>query len=447
MKIKHILCAFLIFGCLLQNFAQTLSLDSCQQLVLQNNAMMKNAQLDVLVAQQVKNQVLTKFFPNISAMAGGYHALNPLIEYGIKDVNNAEARQMLYNAYAEYGAAIGLPNSISMCENGLVVGATAIQPVFMGGQIVNGNRLAKVGVQAAELQSQLTREELLQQTEESYWLVVSLYEKKKTLEQALIFLDTLYRDVTTAHDAGLVTQNEELKVVLKQNELKSNLLQVNNGIVLSSMALCQMVGIDYDENLRLSDTLNDNIIKDIQSCDATTAVFHRKETQLLDIQVKAEELKKKMTIGESLPQVLVGLGASYGNLVFDRNKFNGIAFATLQIPLTNWWESSYKIKQQNLMIQKAENQKNDLTQKMMLETRQAWNNAVEAAEQIQLMRNTVTDAKVNLNTSTVNYKAGLTPISDLLEAQTLYRQSQDQYTDALISYKLKLAHYHTLTAQ
>lgn len=447
MKIKHIFCAFLIFGCLLQNFAQTLSLDSCQQLVLQNNAMMKNAQLDVLVAQQVKNQVLTKFFPNISAMAGGYHALNPLIEYGIKDVNNAEARQMLYNAYAEYGAAIGLPNSISMCENGLVVGATAIQPVFMGGQIVNGNRLAKVGVQAAELQSQLTREELLQQTEESYWLVVSLYEKKKTLEHALIFLDTLYRDVTTAHNAGLVTQNEELKVVLKQNELKSNLLQVNNGIVLSSMALCQMVGIDYDENLRLSDTLNDNIIKDIQSCDATTAVFHRKETQLLDIQVKAEELKKKMTIGESLPQVLVGLGASYGNLVFDRNKFNGIAFATLQIPLTNWWESSYKIKQQNLMIQKAENQKNDLTQKMMLETRQAWNNAVEAAEQIQLMRNTVTNAKVNLNTSTVNYKAGLTPISDLLEAQTLYRQSQDQYTDALISYKLKLAHYHTLTAQ
>lgn len=447
MKIKHIFCAFLIFGCLLQNFAQTLSLDSCQQLVLQNNAMMKNAQLDVLVAQQVKNQVLTKFFPNISAMAGGYHALNPLIEYGIKDVNNAEARQMLYNAYAEYGAAIGLPNSISMCENGLVVGATAIQPVFMGGQIVNGNRLAKVGVQAAELQSQLTREELLQQTEESYWLVVSLYEKKKTLEQALIFLDTLYRDVTTAHNAGLVTQNEELKVVLKQNELKSNLLQVNNGIVLSSMALCQMVGIDYDENLRLSDTLNDNIIKDIQSCDATTAVSHRKETQLLDIQVKAEELKKKMTIGESLPQVLVGLGASYGNLVFDRNKFNGIAFATLQIPLTNWWESSYKIKQQNLMIQKAENQKNDLTQKMMLETRQAWNNAVEAAEQIQLMRNTVTNAKVNLNTSTVNYKAGLTPISDLLEAQTLYRQSQDQYTDALISYKLKLAHYHTLTAQ
>lgn len=447
MKIKHIFCAFLISGCLLQNFAQTLSLDSCQQLVLQNNAMMKNAQLDVLVAQQVKNQVLTKFFPNISAMAGGYHALNPLIEYGIKDVNNAEARQMLYNAYAEYGAAIGLPNSISMCENGLVVGATAIQPVFMGGQIVNGNRLAKVGVQAAELQSQLTREELLQQTEESYWLVVSLYEKKKTLEQALIFLDTLYRDVTTAHNAGLVTQNEELKVVLKQNELKSNLLQVNNGIVLSSMALCQMVGIDYDENLRLSDTLNDNIIKDIQSCDATTAVSHRKETQLLDIQVKAEELKKKMTIGESLPQVLVGLGASYGNLVFDRNKFNGIAFATLQIPLTNWWESSYKIKQQNLMIQKAENQKNDLTQKMMLETRQAWNNAVEAAEQIQLMRNTVTNAKVNLNTSSVNYKAGLTPISDLLEAQTLYRQSQDQYTDALISYKLKLAHYHTLTAQ
>lgn len=446
MKIKNILCFLLICTCLMQNFAQSLSLDSCQHLVLQNNATAKNAQLDVLAAKEVKNQVLTKFFPNISALAGGYYALNPLIEYGISDINNAEARQALYNAYAEYGATMGLPNSISLCKDGMIVGASAIQPVFMGGQIVNGNKLAKVGVEAAELQKQLTQQQLLQQTEEAYWLVVSLYEKKETVEQALVFLDTLYRDVTSARSAGLVTQNEELKVVLKQNELKSNLLQINNGIILASMALCQMVGIEYTDTLHLSDTLNDDIVKSLQACDASTAVAQRKETQLLNIQVKAEELKKKITIGETLPHLMVGIGASYGNIFFDRSKFNGLAFATLKIPLTDWWESAYKIKQQQLMIQKAENQKDDLTQKMMLETRQAWNNVMEAAEQIQLMKSTIQDAELNLSTSSVNYKAGMIPLSDLLEAQTLLRQAQSQYIDALISYKIKSAHYKTLTS-
>ena len=90
----------------------------------------ENATLDVLVARQVRQQVLTKYFPNVSALAGGYYALNPLVEFGIDDIGNAEARQWLHNMYAEYGAALGLPNSLSMCEKGYTVGVTAVQPVL-----------------------------------------------------------------------------------------------------------------------------------------------------------------------------------------------------------------------------------------------------------------------------------------------------------------------------
>ena len=212
MKIKP----FIIFLALLLPIAvlsaQPLSLDSCKSMALRNNATVKNAALDVLVARQVRQQVLTKYFPNVSALAGGYYALNPLVEFGIDDIGNAEARQWLHNMYAEYGAALGLPNSLSMCEKGYTVGVTAVQPVFMGGQIVNGSRLAKLGEEAATLQQELTCDKLLQQVEETYWLVVSLQDKKQTIEQAMVFLDTLDRDVTAAFNAGLVTQNDKLKV-------------------------------------------------------------------------------------------------------------------------------------------------------------------------------------------------------------------------------------------
>lgn len=440
---KHIITVMLL--CLAMPFAsaQSLSLDSCKSLALQNNVAVKNAALDVLAARKVQNQVLTKYFPNISVVAGGYQTLNPLIEFGIEDVKNAEARQMLYNMYAEYGATMGLPNSISLCEKGMTVGATAIQPVFMGGQIVNGSKLAKVGVEAAELQNELTREKLVQQTEEGYWLVVSLQEKKKTLQQAMVFLDTLYRDVSAAKEAGLVTQNDQLKVVLKQNEFKSNMLKVNNGIVLATMALCQVIGVEYSENLQLTDVIEEYPFE-LEEKDAASAVSRRKESQLLNLNVRAEQLKKKITIGETLPHIMVGAGASYGNLILDRYKFNGLAFATVQVPLTNWWETAYKIQQQKIMIQKAENDRNDLTQKMMLEVQQAWNNLAEAANQIELMKVTVQDAELNAQTSLVNYQAGLVSISELLEAQTLYRQAQDQLVDAQISFKIKWARYQTL---
>ena len=77
----------------------SLSLDSCKALTRRNNVVVRNAELDVQAAREVKKQALTKYFPNVSGVALGYHALNPLIEYGIGDVKNAEAREMLYNWY------------------------------------------------------------------------------------------------------------------------------------------------------------------------------------------------------------------------------------------------------------------------------------------------------------------------------------------------------------
>ena len=86
-----------------------LSLDSCKALALRNNLEIKNAALDVEAAQEVKKQAFTKYFPNVSVIAGGYYAAKPLFEYGIDDIENANARQWLHNLYYEYGAAIGLP--------------------------------------------------------------------------------------------------------------------------------------------------------------------------------------------------------------------------------------------------------------------------------------------------------------------------------------------------
>lgn len=424
--------------------AQQLSVDSCKALALRNNAAVKNADLDVQAAEEVKKQAFTKYFPNVSALAGGYYALKPLVEYGIDDIRNATARQWLHNLYFEYGAAIGLPDKLSLFENGVMVGAAVVQPVYMGGQIVNGNRLAKVGVEAAELQQQLTQEKLLLQVEENYWLVVSLMEKRKTLRQALVFLDTLHRDATVAAEAGLISPNDSLKVVLKQHEMQSNLLKVNNGIQLATMALCQMIGIEYSDNLILTDTFEDTSNRLYSMSDAITAVQNRKESQLLDLQVSAGELKKKMAIGEALPHLMVGASASYGNLVFDRYTANGLAFATLQVPLTGWWESSHKMKQQDILIQKAENERIDLTQKMVLETQQAWFNVQEANSQVLLSETAVRDAETNWQSSQVNYQAGLIPISELLEAQTLYRQAQDQLIDAKISYRTALLRYRML---
>lgn len=416
---------------------QPLSLDSCLKAAIARNATIENARLDVLAAEQVKRQAFTKYFPSVSATALGYHALNPLFEYGIGDIGNAQVRQDLYNLWAEYGGAIGIPSSISLAEKGTAIAATAMQPLYAGGRIVNGNRLAQLGVEAAQLQQELSQEKVLLSVEESYWLVVSLYEKRNTVLQALDFLDTLGRDVLTAEEAGLVTRNDRLKVALKRDEMRSNLLKVENGIQLATMALCQLAGIEYSPTLQLTDTVaTEPSDIDVRIAEA---VARRKESRLLALNVQAEQLKKKMIVGEALPQLAIGVGASYGNLIVDRYSANGLAFATLQVPLTDWWATTHKAKEQEIRIRQAENSSRDLTEKMALETEQAIHNVQEAQAQVALAGSTLYDAKENLESVQTNYEAGLVPVSDLLEARTLYSQAQDQFTEARIDLTLKCA--------
>jgi len=399
----------------------------------------------VEMARLVKKQAFTKYFPNISGVALGYYSLNPLVEFDIDDIDNAAARQWLHNFYMQYGHAMGLPESISFAEKGVSVGATLVQPVFMGGQIAHGNQLARVGVEAAELQCDLKEQEVLLQTEQSYWLVVSLKAKRQTVISALAFLDTLYRDAEGAQSAGLLTRNEVLKVSLKRTEMQSNLLRIQNGIQLAQRALCQMIGIPYADDIELTDTLAAGMQSpDGLFADPESAVSKRLETRLLDLQIDAARLQRKMVVGEALPHLMVGAGFAYGNLIFEDYASNGLVFASLQVPLTGWWENAYKQKEATLKLQSAQRDYADLTEKMALETRQAWNTLVERYAQLDLAEKMVEEASANLETTRQNYEAGLLPVSDLLEAQALYCQALDQQVDFRIDYKMASSRYQQL---
>ncbi len=444
MKRYHLLTTIILF-IFSSLSAQTVTLDSCLALAKQNNAAMQNAQLEIQSAQQVKKQALTKYFPKVFANAVSFHALRPMVEFSIEDIDNAHARDLLNTLYAEYGEALGLDKSLSFFHYGTVAGVSAVQPVFVGGQIVNGNRLAQVGVEASQYKAEIVERDLLLQVEESYWLVVSLQEKRKTIQIAKELLDTLYSDVCGAVDAGLTTSNNILKVQLKQNELNSNSLKVENGIRLATMALCQLTGLHYSDTLLLADTLPADFMEPSQYFQPTEqAVGNRSETKLLHLSVEAEQLKKKMTIGQTLPQIALGANYGYGNL-FEKNSFNGFLFATLQIPITDWWENSHKIKQQTIAQQVAENNCRDLTEKLQLQTQQLWNHLQESYAQLALATANVEMAQENLTLSQRNYQAGLIGLSELLEAQTLYQQSLDQQNDQKIAYLTALKRYRQYT--
>ena len=97
---------------------------------------------------------------------------------------------------------------------------------------------------------------------------------------------------------------------------------------------------------------------------------NRDEYKLLDLSVAAEQKRKQMLLGETMPQLAVGTAYLYNNLM-EKNNTNAVVFATISIPISAWWEAGYNMQKQSLELAKAENNRRDLNEKLLLQMQQA----------------------------------------------------------------------------
>ena len=440
-----LICLLLLMSplCAQQSDTLRLSVQDCIDMALENNTELKNSQLEIDKARATKHEAQTAYLPTVTAQALAFDALNPMISFGIDDIDNAQLRQILYSLYAEYGANMGLQKEYSFVQNGVILNAMATEPIYAGGRIRNGNKLAKLGIEAAEYQSKVKEDEVRLQTETLYWQIVALQEKNTTLDQLDRLLDTLDKDLTGAIEAGLAMPTDQYKLRVKQNESQLNRKKLNDGITLLKMVLAQYIGVDW-QTMTLTDTLGLETEPSAYFQLAETAVAHRNESHLLDLSLKAEDLKKKMTLGEALPSLMVGGSVNY-HTVLENSKPNALVFAVLQIPITDWYKTSIKLKKHDLDAETAENTRRDYIEKMQLQTNQAWFNLEQSWLRIEMATTSLHDAEANLKITEDYYEAGLVALSDVLEAQTLLKRSCDELTDSRVEYRINLVTYRQLT--
>ncbi|MCC8155289.1 MAG: TolC family protein, partial [Tannerellaceae bacterium] len=64
-----------------------------------------------------------------------------------------------------------------------------IQPIFMGGQIVTYNQIAKYAEELARSMDNLTSQNVIYTTDQTYWQVVSISNKKELTDQYVALLE------------------------------------------------------------------------------------------------------------------------------------------------------------------------------------------------------------------------------------------------------------------
>ena len=122
-----------------------------------------------------------------------------------------------------------------------------------------------------------------------------------------------------------------------------------------------------------------------------------------------------------------------------------MVFATVSIPISGWWSGSHATKRSKIETLKAQEQLTENTQLLIIGMENAWNGVEEAYNQLQLSQLSIEQASENLRLNKDYYNAGISKMSDLLEAQLLYQQACDQRTDAFIDYQTKMLEYRHAT--
>ncbi len=401
---------------------QSYSLAQCKKLALENNARMKNARLEVSSARQTKEEAFTNFFPSLSASALGYNANQPLVE-------------------ANLG---GMP--LALLKNGIVGDITVTQPLFAGGQIVNGNKLAQLGVEVSRFKQEQSEKEVLLTTEVYYWQIISLNEKLKTLAIVEQLVNSLYKDVDAAVKAGVKNRNDLLQVQLRKNSVASDRLQLENGLKLSRMLLGQYVGLKADSLSIESVSFDEPASPEKLRTDHGAALLTTPEYQLLAKNVEANRLQQKITVGKYLPTVGVGASYMYDDLM-DKDNTTAMVFAKVSVPISDWWGGSHAIKKQKFQTMMAQNEQRNNSDLLLIQMQKLWNDVEESYKQVKLAEESVVTATENVRLNTNYYQAGTTTLSDLLDSQLLLQQSRNQHTDAYTQYLIKQTQYLQATGR
>lgn len=402
-----------------------LTLQQCIDMAVANNAAMQTAENNTEAAKQQRREAFTKYFPEISAQGFGFRTRHYVLQYNL--LNLLE---------------------IGMIQHGVTGGVQALQPIFMGGQIVNGNKLAKVGEAVAELQQKQTASEVRVAAEKYYWELATLKATKGSLAKGLELLDTLQYQVGVAVKAGIVTNNELLKVQLQYNEFAAKMVDLDNGIKLCRMVLSQYVGAPYTSPVDIDAAVPDSVPEYPLNLriDPAEALPQTNNYQLLVEQLKAAKLEKRMEVGKNLPTVLGGAGWYYHNILEQGHNFGALMLA-INIPISGWWGGSHAIKRKELAVKNAQIELNDLSQMLQINMQNKWDDLTAAHRKMEIAAQAITQSAENLRFNQAFYDAGTGTITDLLEAQTLNQEARDSYIAAYGSFRSAMAEYLSATGR
>ena len=433
MKKTTILVAALCVAAFVQGQERkSLSLGECRQLASAHNEDLKQSDNKLRQAELDKAIAFSNYLPKFDASVSG--------TYMFPDMEMNGMTMQLHGMY--------------------FAGITVTQPIYTGGKIMAGNKLAKIGKEAASETLRKTRMQVIADADNAYWSLIAVNWKVRMLEAYKAQMDALYQQTETSVDAGMATTNDLLRITAKRSEIDYQLQKAKNGENLCRLSLCNVLGCTLDTEIIPVDT----IIQVTAPSQLDENISLRPELRLLQSQVDAAKEQIKVTRADILPSVaLMGSYMFYGNEKIKgytqdeagnnvpfTNKIDdnfGMVALTVSVPLFHWGEGLKKIRKAKYELHNAQLDLQKNTRLLSIEARQAVQNVTDGYNMVETARLGDEQGQENLRVMTDRYQNGLCTLTDLLDAQAQWQQAQSNLIEAQTQYKIYETEYLRVTGR
>ncbi len=491
--IRKLVCLFLLLGGTTVSRAQLiLTLDSCRAMALHNNKQINVARLGKDVAINVRKATRTKYLPKVDAVAGYEYfsreisilnnsqksmlsnigtaglqqvgtnlgnivgdQLTGLVQQGALSQQQAQQigalmQQASNGPIAQYlgtmGNSIGqqIVDAFRTDTHNMFGGAVMLrQPIYMGGAIRVANRMADIFENMADNDIDRKTQTTLYNIDQAYWTVVSLKEKQKLANSYRDLVQKLDDDVQKMIREGVATRADGLKVDVKVNEADMQIAQVEDGLALAKMLLCQLCGLPMDQDIILADEGREqlNVVNATDTYAPDSTLSSRPELRMLQNTVDLSRENTKLVRAEYLPHVALTGGYMISNPnVFNgfQKKFSGVwnIGVMVQVPVWSWFEGTYKVRAAKAATTMAEMQLSDTREKINLQVTQSRYKVREARKRLDMALKNIKSAEENLRCAQVGFREGVFQTTDVMAAQTAWQQAQSQKIDAEVDVRL-----------
>lgn len=321
-------------------------------------------------------------------------------------------------------------------------GLYASQLIFSGKYIV-GLQTAKLFLEKANVDFFKDKVAITQQVADSYYNVLSTEEALSVIDSTLKVTAKLARETREIYEVGFAEDIDVDQLELLVSDLQANRIYFQNQLQITNSYLKFYLGIDSQDSIVLTDNVNSLIEGKLsetlgeQKFDYTQNVDYvslTKQKEIRMMQVKLEKTEYMPTLLASINLQTNAQTDTWSFLSIDQRWYASSVFGvSLQMPIWSSGERAAKVKQAKIAYDQIEVRQDQLVNSLNLQYNAALNEYFNAFTVYENKEKAKLVAEKIFKKTSVKFTEGMASSLDILNTQTQFLQSEQDYINASLA--------------